>query len=61
MKRERIKTVILAWLPAILYMALIFALSSIPVLASYSKHLPFRDKGAHFLEYAILGALTTHA
>lgn len=59
--RERLKSVALAWLPALVYMALIFILSSIPTLASYSKHLPFRDKGAHFLEYAILGALTTHA
>lgn len=59
--RERLKSVALAWLPALVYMALIFILSSIPTLASYSKHLPFRDKGAHFLEYAMLGALTTHA
>lgn len=61
MSRERLKSVALAWLPALIYMALIFILSSIPTLASYSRHLPFRDKGVHFLEYAILGALTTHA
>lgn len=61
MSRERVKAIAVAWLPALIYMVLIFVLSSIPTLASYSKHLPFRDKGAHFLEYAMLGALTTHA
>ncbi|NLY93847.1 MAG: VanZ family protein [Myxococcales bacterium] len=55
------REVVLAWLPAVLYMALIFTLSSMPALAPYAKYVPLRDKGLHFLEYAVLGFLTTHA
>ncbi len=50
------------WLPVIAWAAVIFALSSIP---SLSTGLGFWDtllrKGAHFAEYAILGALLLRA
>ena len=50
------------WLPVIVWAAVIFALSSIP---SLSTGLGFWDtllrKGAHFAEYAILGALLLRA
>ena len=51
---------LLPWLPALLYMALIWAMSSLPNPPS-AESLPFKDKGAHFLEYAFLGALFAHA
>jgi VanZ family protein len=51
---------LLPWLPAIAYMALIWGLSSqsqaIPL-----PDLPCQDKGAHFIEYAVLGALFAYA
>jgi VanZ family protein len=46
--------------PAIGYMVLIWAVSSIPVQVDFSR-IPFRDKGVHFTEYAMLGALLAHA
>lgn len=46
--------------PAIGYMLLIWAVSSIPVQVDFSR-IPFRDKGVHFTEYAMLGALFVHA
>jgi len=46
--------------PALLYMALIWALSSFPLQFDMS-HIPFRDKGVHFIEYGTLGALFAHA
>jgi VanZ family protein len=57
----RARQIALAWLPAVLYMGLIFTLSSMPALMPYAKYFPMRDKGIHFVEYAVLGALTTHA
>ena len=38
-------------------MALIFALSSIAVRVPVVRHFPMRDKGVHFIEYAVLGWL----
>jgi VanZ family protein len=49
-----------AWGPAIGYMLLIWALSSIPKQLDFS-HVPFRDKGMHFLEYTVLAVLLAHA
>jgi len=46
--------------PALGYMALIWALSSIPMQLDLSR-IPFRDKGVHFVEYGTLGALFAHA
>lgn len=42
-------------------MALIFAVSSIEVQVPAVRHFPLRDKGVHFLEYAILGWLCAGA
>lgn len=53
------KTVV-AWAPAVAYMALIWVLSSLSNPLSVEE-LPFRDKGAHFLEYGMLAALFSHA
>jgi VanZ family protein len=41
-------------------MLLIWVLSSIPHAFVFDK-IPFQDKGAHFVEYAILAALMAHA
>ena len=51
----------LAWLPAALYMALIWALSSIALPELPIDSVPLRDKGVHFLEYGALGLLVAHA
>ncbi|MFW6051898.1 MAG: VanZ family protein [Myxococcota bacterium] len=50
-----------AWLPAVLYMGLIFALSSLELHAPAVEYFPLRDKGLHALEYAVLGFLLAHA
>jgi VanZ family protein len=42
-------------------MALIFVISSFEVQVPLVQHIPFRDKGIHFVEYAILGWLCAHA
>ena len=42
-------------------MALIFAVSSIEVEVPGLRHLPLRDKGLHFVEYAVLGWLCAGA
>ncbi len=49
------------WAPALGYMALIFVLSSIQIHAPVIDDVPFKDKGVHFLEYAVLGFLCAHA
>jgi VanZ family protein len=46
--------------PAILYMLLIWALSSFPIQLDFSRG-PLRDKGVHFVEYGTLSVLLTHA
>jgi VanZ family protein len=46
--------------PAIAYMLLIWALSSIPIQVDFSR-VPLRDKGVHFVEYGALSVLLTHA
>lgn len=50
----------LAWLPAALYMLLIWWLSSRALNIS-TDSFPFRDKGAHVVEYGVLGMLVAHA
>jgi len=42
-------------------MALIFLISSFEVAVPGVKHLPFRDKAIHFVEYAVLGWLCARA
>lgn len=49
------------WLPALAYMALIFALSSIRISAPIIRDVPFQDKGVHFIEYLVLGFLCAFA
>ena len=50
------------WLPVVLWLALIFTLSSIPlngrIIVKLFRH---QDKLIHFLEYGILGALLVRA
>lgn len=42
-------------------MALIFVLSSIEITVPYVDRFPLRDKGIHFVEYAVLGWLCARA
>jgi VanZ family protein len=49
-----------AWAPALSYMLLIWALSSIPTQFDFTR-VPFRDKGVHFVEYGTLSVLLSHA
>jgi VanZ family protein len=51
----------LAWAPAVLYMAVIFALSSVRIEAPMVEDFPLRDKGVHAVEFAVLGFLLAHA
>lgn len=53
--------ILLAWLPAALYMALIWAISSIALPELPIEQVPLQDKGVHFLEYGALGLLVAHA
>jgi VanZ family protein len=53
-ERSRADVVALAWLPAILYTALIWWLSSQPIQLEGIELFPFQDKGVHFLEYGTL-------
>lgn len=55
------RTVVRVWLPAALYMALIWALSSMSLTDVSIDEFPFRDKGIHALEYGVLGFLVAHA
>jgi VanZ family protein len=55
--RERLR----AWRFALLYMALIFVISSFEVQVPGVEELPFRDKAIHFVEYGVLGWLCTGA
>lgn len=50
-----------AWWPPCLYMAGIFVLSSFHLDLTIDESVPFRDKGVHFLEYAVLGFLCANA
>ncbi|MCG8555426.1 MAG: VanZ family protein [Proteobacteria bacterium] len=47
----------LAWGPALLYTVAIWIASSLPHLQVPLDRVPWRDKGVHFVEYAVLGAL----
>jgi len=51
------RTWLRAWLPAVAYMALIWALSSISQPPS-TGGVPFKDKGAHAIEYGGLAVLS---
>src|SRR5687768_9497579 len=49
-----------SWLPAVAYMALIWWLSSAPIVIPLLS-IPWRDKALHVVEYAILGLLLARA
>lgn len=53
--------VALAWTPALLYMGVIWALSSMATLPVSVSRFPLGDKGVHFVEYTLLGFLLAHA
>jgi VanZ family protein len=57
----RVSRVALAWAPVLLYMALIWGLSSIRIDAARVDLFPLKDKGVHFVEYGALGFLAAHA
>ena len=61
MSRASVLRIALAWLPAVSYMALIWALSSMALPELPIDSFPLRDKGVHALEYAVLAFLVTHA
>ncbi len=50
----------LAWLPAALYLALIWWLSSQQLVFPLDR-IPWRDKGLHAIEYGVLGACFAEA
>ncbi len=50
-----------SYIPAIVWAILIMAVSSIPNLSTPNFRFSFADKIAHFVEYFILGLLTTNA
>ena len=45
------------WLPVLIYLVLIFVLSSLPKSAFIDTKIPFFDKFLHAIEYAVLGFL----
>ncbi|MBW2214022.1 MAG: VanZ family protein [Deltaproteobacteria bacterium] len=49
------------WRFALLYMALIFVISSFEVEVPGIEHVPLQDKGIHFVEYGVLGWLCAAA
>jgi VanZ family protein len=53
--------VALAWLPAALYMALIWTISSLSLTDVSVSRVPLGDKGVHFVEYGVLAFLLAHA
>jgi hypothetical protein len=55
------RRLVLAWTPAALYMALIWTVSSIEAPTFPVSLFPFRDKGVHATEYAVLAFLLGHA
>jgi VanZ family protein len=54
-------SLLLAWLPAVLYTALIWFLSSRTLDFKLIEDVPMRDKGVHFVEYGALGFFLAHA
>lgn len=58
---DRVRSVVVAWLPAALYMTLIWTISSLETPTFPTSLFPMRDKGVHFAEFAVLGFLLAHA
>ncbi|MBN8614401.1 MAG: VanZ family protein [Deltaproteobacteria bacterium] len=59
--RSSARDVALAWLPAALYMAIIWLVSSLEAPTFPTASFPLRDKGVHAVEYGVLGFLLAHA
>lgn len=55
------RRLLLVWTPAALYMAVIWIVSSIEQPTFPVGLFPFRDKGVHATEYAVLAFLLGHA
>lgn len=55
------RRLVLAWAPAAIYMAVIWMVSSIEQPGFPVHIFPFRDKGVHTTEYAVLAFLFCHA
>lgn len=60
MSRET-RRLLLAWAPAAVYMAIIWIVSSMEQPDFPVSRFPFRDKGVHATEYAVLAFLLGHA
>jgi VanZ family protein len=58
---RRASSIVLSWLPACLYMGLIWALSSVALPIDLNSGFSYTDKIVHFLEFAVLGLLVAHA
>lgn len=56
----RTRRAVLAWAPAVFYMALIWTLSSFS-LSAPTERIPHFDKIVHFFEYGGLALLVSHA
>lgn len=59
--RPELRRILFAWAPAAAYMALIWTVSSIETPTFPVSMFPFRDKGVHTIEYAVLAVLVAHA
>ncbi len=57
----RVRARLLAWAPSVLYMAVIWALSSMSLHIALNAEFPYTDKIVHFFEYSGLALLLTHA
>jgi VanZ family protein len=57
--RELTRRAVRRWIPAIVWTALIFIVSSIPSLPSIGFRLQYADKVAHAIEFAGLGLFLT--
>jgi VanZ family protein len=55
------RRLLVAWAPAALYMGIIWVVSSIEQPNFPVARFPFRDKGVHATEYAVLAFLLGHA
>ena len=58
---RRARRVASAWLLVCAYTGLIWWLSAQNIAFKMIEHVPMKDKGVHFLEYGVLGALMAHA
>lgn len=55
------RRLVVAWAPALLYMGVIWLVSSMEAPSFPVSLFPLRDKGVHATEYAVLAFLLAHA